>query len=80
MAPIRTPKSHKRAVNSCLVTVAGVPMTQVHAADLAQKQRIRALRRARRYLRANEGALARLLNTYARVAELDPARRFLPEQ
>ena len=55
-------------------------MTQVHAADLAQKQRIRALRRARRYLRANEGALARLLNTYARVAELDPARRFLPEQ
>lgn len=48
--------------------------------DLAERQRIRALRRARRYLRANEGALARLINTYVRVAELDPGRRFLPEQ
>ncbi len=55
-------------------------MTQPNAADQAQKQRIRALRRARRYLRANQGALARVLNTYARVAELDPARRFLPDQ
>ncbi|WP_415920544.1 hypothetical protein [Tateyamaria sp. SN6-1] len=55
-------------------------MTQRDRSDQAERQRIRALRRARRYLRANEGALARLLNTYARVADLDPARRFLPDQ
>lgn len=55
-------------------------MTQPTETDLAERQRIRALRRARRFLRANESALARLLNTYARVAELDPARRFLPDQ
>ncbi|MEL6887840.1 MAG: hypothetical protein AAFO86_03940 [Pseudomonadota bacterium] len=45
----------------------------------AERQRIRALRRARRYLRANKGPLARLLNTYAQVADLDPARRFLSD-
>lgn len=44
------------------------------------RTRIRALRRARRYLAADRGALARLLNTYERVVELDPSRRFLPEQ
>ena len=54
-------------------------MTQQSDIDLAEKNRIRALRRSRRYLRANTGALARLLNTYARVAELDPARRFLAD-
>ncbi|WP_299686431.1 hypothetical protein [uncultured Tateyamaria sp.] len=74
------PKSHKLSVFAWTVTVTGVSMTQPNAADQAQKQRIRALRRARRYLRANQGALARVLNTYARVAELDPARRFLPDQ
>ena len=54
-------------------------MMQTMDQAFEEKQRIRALRRARRYLRANEGALARLLNTYARVAELDPSRRFLPD-
>ena len=55
-------------------------MMQTEDQAMAERQRIRALRRARRYLRANEGALARLLNTYVKVAELDPARRFLPDQ
>lgn len=53
-------------------------MTQTH--DTAVRDRIRALRRARRYIRANEGSLARLLNTYERIAQLDPARRFWAEQ
>lgn len=44
------------------------------------KSRVRALRRSRRYLAANKGTLARLLNTYAHVAKLDPTRRFLPDQ
>lgn len=61
------------------VEVKGVNMMQTMDQAFEEKQRIRALRRARRYLRANEGALARLLNTYARVAELDPSRRFLPD-
>lgn len=43
------------------------------------KQRMRALRRARRYIRANEGGLARVLNTYVRISELDPSRRFWAE-
>ncbi|MBY5932649.1 hypothetical protein KUV51_06530 [Tateyamaria omphalii] len=46
----------------------------------ADKKRIRALRRARRYIRANEGALARVLNTYERIARLDPSRRFWADQ
>ncbi|MEX0309636.1 MAG: hypothetical protein AB3N17_05245 [Tateyamaria sp.] len=43
------------------------------------RDRIRALRRARRYISANEGSLARVLNTYERVAKLDPARRVWSE-
>ncbi|MEM7631570.1 MAG: hypothetical protein AAF227_06055 [Pseudomonadota bacterium] len=57
------------------------PMHGTHpqdsAAREARKLRIRAFGRARPYLRANTGALARLVNTYARVAALDPARRLL---
>lgn len=49
-------------------------MNQSH--DTIARDRIRALRRARRYIRANEGALARVLNTYERIAQLDPSRRF----
>ena len=41
---------------------------------------MRALRRARRYIRANEGTLARVLNTYARVGDLDPSRRVWADQ
>lgn len=48
--------------------------------DTAVRDRIRTLRRARRYIRANQGALARVLNTYERVAKLDPSRRFWVEQ
>ncbi|WP_299374760.1 hypothetical protein [uncultured Tateyamaria sp.] len=55
-------------------------MTQELDTEKAAKQRVRALRRARRYIRANEGSLARVLNTYARIAELDPARRFWGDQ
>ncbi|WP_415403022.1 hypothetical protein [Tateyamaria sp. SN3-11] len=54
-------------------------MTQETDIDKEARNRIRALRRARRYIRANEGTLARLLNTYARIADLDPARRFWAE-
>ncbi|MEM6760022.1 MAG: hypothetical protein AAF601_11155 [Pseudomonadota bacterium] len=43
------------------------------------RARIRALRRARRYLAADQGALARLLNTYDRVVALDPSRNFLSD-
>ena len=43
----------------------------------ARKLRIRAFGCARPNLRANTGALARLVNTYARVAALDPAPRLL---
>lgn len=46
----------------------------------SSKAQIRALRRSRRYLAANKGTLARLLNTYAHVARLDPARCFLPDR
>ena len=38
--------------------------------------RLRALRRARRYIRANQGALARVLNTYAQTVKSDPSQRF----
>ncbi|MEO1778022.1 MAG: hypothetical protein AAFU63_04450 [Pseudomonadota bacterium] len=54
-----------------------VTCTQDNAAREARKLRIRAFGRARRYLRANTGALARLVNTHARMAALDPAPRFL---
>ncbi|WP_299551290.1 hypothetical protein [uncultured Tateyamaria sp.] len=53
-------------------------MIQPH--DTAERDRIRALRRARRYISANEGTLARVLNTYERIAQLDPSRRFWAEQ
>lgn len=53
---------------------------QENAAREARELRIRAFGRARRYLRANTGALARLVNTYARVAALDPAPRFPRDQ
>lgn len=55
-------------------------MTQKTDQTIEDRNRVRALRRARRYIRANEGALARLLNTYARVATLDPSRQFWAEQ
>jgi hypothetical protein len=55
-------------------------MTQKMDQSLEDRNRVRALRRARRYIRANEGALARVLNTYARIAQLDPSRRFWAEQ
>ncbi|WP_299653057.1 hypothetical protein [uncultured Tateyamaria sp.] len=48
--------------------------------NTAVRDQIRALRRARRYIRANEGALARVLNTYERIAQLDPSRRFWAER
>ncbi|WP_299147839.1 hypothetical protein [uncultured Tateyamaria sp.] len=50
-----------------------------HEIDYAARRRARALRRARRYIHANTGALARLLNTYERIGALDPARRFWAE-
>lgn len=52
-------------------------MTQ--SQQIVVRDQIRALRRARRYISANEGALARVINTYARVAKLDPSRRFWAE-
>ena len=53
-------------------------MTQ--ADNTAVRDRIRALRRARRYIRANEGVLARVLNTYERSGRLDPSRRVWSDQ
>lgn len=44
------------------------------------RRRIRQLRRARRYLAEENGNLARLLRTYARMVEQDPDRAFLSEQ
>jgi hypothetical protein len=52
---------------------------QIHQ-DPNARQRIRALRRARRYIRANQGTLARVLNTYNRVVGLDPSRRVWVER
>ncbi|MEL7125701.1 MAG: hypothetical protein AAGK30_05700 [Pseudomonadota bacterium] len=52
---------------------------QVNAAREARELRSWALGRAPRYLRGNTGALARLVNTYARVAALDPAQPFLSD-
>jgi len=40
-----------------------------------RRNRLRTLRLARRYIRANEGALARVLNTYAQVAKSDPSQQ-----
>ncbi|MEL7260740.1 MAG: hypothetical protein AAGK69_05140 [Pseudomonadota bacterium] len=57
-----------------------VTCTQDNAAREARELRIRAFGRARRYLCSNMGGLARLVNTYARVAALDPAPRFPRDQ
>ena len=54
-------------------------MNQEFTQNRKARRRQRALRRARRYIRAEEGALARLLNTYTKVAELDPTRKFWVE-
>ena len=54
-------------------------MSQEFTQDRKARRRQRALRRARDYIRANEGTLARLLNTYTKVVELDPARKFWVE-
>lgn len=51
-------------------------MSHVMDQEKIERQRIRTLRRARRYIRENKGALARLLNTYGRVVELDASRKF----
>ena len=48
--------------------------------NISTRDKIRALRRARRYIRANQGTLARVINTYERIAQLDPSRRFWAEQ
>lgn len=51
-------------------------MSFVMDQEKIERQRMRTLRRARRYIRENRGALARLLNTYSKVVELDASRRF----
>lgn len=51
-------------------------MSYVMDQEKIERQRMRTLRRARRYIRENRGALARLLNTYSKVVELDASRRF----
>lgn len=43
------------------------------------RQRVRNLRRSRRYLAANEGGLARLLNTYSKQVKTNPKAAFLSE-
>lgn len=48
-------------------------------AQITNRENIRTLRRARRYIRENKGTLARVLNTYERISQLDPARRFWAE-
>jgi hypothetical protein len=55
-------------------------MTKKTDHSFEDRDRVRALRRARRYIRANQGALARLLNTYAHISALDPARRIWADQ
>jgi hypothetical protein len=40
-----------------------------------RRRRLRTLRRARLYIRANEGALARVLNTYSEAVKSDPSRQ-----
>ncbi len=54
-------------------------MTQEFDKARITKQQVRSLRRARRYIRENKGALARLLNTYHRIIELDTSRKFWVE-
>lgn len=55
-------------------------MTKKMDQSSENRDRVRALRRARRYIRANQGALARLLNTYESIASRDPARRIWMDQ
>ncbi len=80
MAQMKTLKRHKDRAYARMLSVKGALMTRELDKDQTAKQKIRTLRRARRYIRANEGALARVLNTYARMAALDPARQFWAEQ
>lgn len=51
--------------------------TQNKDDDRAQ---VRAIRQARRYLRANQGTLARVLNAYHSAMENGHARGYLPER
>ena len=74
-------KSHKHAVRLgvCNKSARVFLMTYSPNAMPAGRARVRNLRRARRYLAANEGALARLLNTYAKQVKANPDCAFLPE-
>jgi hypothetical protein len=75
MEQMTAPKSHKFRASMAVLNVAGAFMTKKTDHSFEDRDRVRALRRARRYIRANQGALARLLNTYAHISALDPARR-----
>jgi hypothetical protein len=44
------------------------------------RSRVRALRRARRYLAQSERPLARILRAYPRMVARDPRKAFLPER
>ena len=53
-------------------------MTEKTNQDRESRRQRRALRRARRYIRANEGSLARVLNAYQNEVARDPVRDFWP--
>ncbi|MGX9354187.1 hypothetical protein ACS3SW_03200 [Roseobacteraceae bacterium S113] len=44
------------------------------------RERVRALRRARRYLKDGDGALARVLTAYKAQVKRDPRKDYLPEK
>lgn len=73
-------KSHKlRALRTSIRSI-GCSVTGMTDNKLENRNRVRALRRARRYIHANEGALARLLIAYEQIAMLEPSRRIWGEQ
>lgn len=55
-------------------------MSASQPAKPADRAQIIAIRRARRYLKANDGALARVLNAYKAASTGDARLGYLPEQ
>lgn len=44
------------------------------------REQIRAIRKARRYLKSNQGSLARILNAYKSAEQMGEERGFLSER
>lgn len=55
-------------------------MSSVEPITPEQRAEIIAIRQARRYLKNNDGTLARILNAYKSAAERGTQRGYLPER